>query len=264
MLAPPQTAANAFADARRPMTQADTAIELWLVDLERCAAALEECERDVPRLAADDLDRAGGIRDDHERRRRLAAHTALRVLLERMAGAGVRRQPFLRDPGGKPRLDDRSVAFSLSHTQGLALIGVTRSLSVGVDLEVVRPVKVARRRLDEISAVGAGLGHEPLLDRGTDRAFLQAWARMEAFAKADGRGVARTLADLGLRGKGRHLPLARVEAAARCLAIHAGLTAYDLELPPRLFGAVAATRQAHPTRVRLLPQDRAGLEQLLA
>ncbi len=246
------------------MTQADTAIELWLVDLERCAAALEEYERDVPRLAADDLDRAGAIRDDHERRHRLAAHTALRVLLERMAGAGVRRQPFVRGPGGKPRLDDGSVAFSLSHTQGLALIGVTRSLSLGVDLEAARPLKMAQRRLDEISAAGAGLGHEPLPDRGTDRAFLQAWARLEAFAKAHGRGVARTLADLGLRGKeGRQLPLARVEAAARHLTIYAGLTAHDLELPPGLFGAVAAPREAHLARLRLLPRDRAGLEQLL-
>src|SRR5262245_39215845 len=80
--------------------QADSRIELWLVDLARCAPGLEELERNTPRLADDDRERAGGIRDRVSRRERVAAYIALRIVLERAAGAGVRRRPLLRPQGG--------------------------------------------------------------------------------------------------------------------------------------------------------------------
>ena len=62
------------------MTQNST-IELWLVDLEKSAKALDAIERAVPRLTADDLERADAIADRRARRDRLAAYTALRILL---------------------------------------------------------------------------------------------------------------------------------------------------------------------------------------
>src|SRR5581483_9645150 len=81
-------------------------MELWLVDLEAAAPALEALEHDVPRLSADDRDRAGRLSDPREKRYRLAAYAALRVVLERVGGPGVRGQRFLRPAGGKPRLRD--------------------------------------------------------------------------------------------------------------------------------------------------------------
>lgn len=244
------------------MARANTIIELWLVDLEQCAAGLEALERDAPRLADDDRDRAGAIGDLRERRHRLTAYTALRVLLERVVGAGVRGRPFVRGPGGKPRIEEGGAEFSVSHTQGLALIGVTRALPIGVDLEKARVVRMAPRRHGEILAAGVGLGDKPLPDLGTDRAFLQAWARLEAFTKARGRALALTLADLDLRGKGRQqVPLTHVGSAARRLAREAGLMVRDVKLPPGLHGAVAAPRGARLARVRLFPTEPAGLEQ---
>jgi len=246
------------------MTSANPAIELWLVDLEACATALEALERDTPRLADDDRERADTIGDPRERRHRLAAYTALRVLLERMVGAGVRGRPLVRSPGGKPRLGEGGVEFSLSHTEGLALIGVTRGLPIGVDLEKARPVKMSARRQGEICAIGAGLGDRLLPSPGTDRAFLQAWARMEAFTKARARGLAQTLTDVGMRGKGRRrVPLDQLQVAARRLACDAGLTVRDVGLPPGLYGALAAPRATPSARARALPADRAGLERLL-
>ena len=208
--------------AHTGMKQTST-IELWLVDLEKCAKPLEKIERVVPRLTADDLERADAISDPRERRHRLAAYTALRMLLERLAGSGVRGRPFVRTSGGKPRLDVGKAEFSLSHIDGLALIGVSSTHPLGVDLERVRPIKMAARRLAEISAIGAGLCDKPLPALGTERAFLQAWARLEAFTKARGRGLAQTLTDVGMRGRGqRRLSPADLEARARRLAHDAG------------------------------------------
>jgi phosphopantetheinyl transferase len=241
-------------------------IELWLVDLSQCAPALEALERDTPRLAHDDRDRAQAIADPRERSHRFAAYAALRVLLERCAGSAVRGQRFVRVGGLKPRLGDAGVEFNLSHAEGLALIGVSRALPLGVDLEKVRPAKMSPRRLSEIIAIGAGLGGKLHPSLGVERTFIQAWARLEAFSKARGRGLAQTLTDLGLRGPGRRqVPptLAVLEDAAHRLARKASLTVHDVRLPLAFHGAIAAPRGAQVQGVRSFPADRAQIDQLL-
>jgi 4'-phosphopantetheinyl transferase len=244
-----------------------TSVELWLVDLDACAPALDLIERDVPRLADDDRARAEAIGDARECHRRLAAYTALRMLLERVAGTKARRQPFVRAAGAKPRLGDGSAEFNLSHTEGHALIGVSRALPLGVDLERARPAKMSARRRGEIIAAGAGLGDKPLPDLGHERTFIQAWARLEAFAKAGGDGLAQTLANLGLRGGGQgrsQVPLAQVEAAARRLVAATGLAVRDVPLPPGWHGAVAMPRGARCAHPRKFPARRVEIDPLLA
>jgi 4'-phosphopantetheinyl transferase len=246
------------------MRQADIGIELWLVDLAACGPALEALEHETPRLADDDRERAAAIRHSIERGERRAAYIALRVLLERVAGASVRRRPLVRDQGRAPRLAEGRPRFSLSHTGGFALIGLSASLPIGVDVERRRPLKMAQRRRDEICAAGAGLGGK-LPDADGDRAVVQAWVRLEAFTKARGRALVETLADLGLRGGARRtVPLANVEAAARRLAREAGLAVCDVGLAPELHGAVAVGIGSRLARPRRLPADREGLEELLA
>ncbi len=239
-------------------------IEIWLVDLEKSAQALETLEEDTPRLAADECKRADAISDLRERRHRLATYTALRIVLERIAGPGVRGLPFARHPGGKPRLDLGCVEFSLAHIDGLALIGVSSKPPLGVDLERMRPVKMTPRRLAEISAIGAGLSDKPLPTLG-ERTFLQAWARLEAFAKARGRGLAQTLTDVGVRGRERRMfSLVELEARARKIAHDARITVHDVKLWPTLHGAVGAPLGVRPMRARAFPTDHAGIVQLLA
>jgi len=246
-----------------PPVNAD--IELWLIDLVQCAPVLEALEQDMPRLAEGDRERAGVIRDASARRQRIAAYVALRILLERAIGTGIRRQPLLHGAGGKPGLAGGEAQFSLSHTEGFALIGVAAAHPIGVDLERTRPLKLPPRRRDELCAAGAGLGGKHLPDTGTDRAIVQAWVRLEAFTKARGRALALTLADLGMRGKTRRpLPPANLETAARRLARRAGFDVFDLELPPGLQGALAAPSGVGLPGLRLFPAHRAGAEQLLA
>lgn len=240
-------------------------IEIWLVDLEKSAQALETLEKDTPRLAADECRRANAIGDLRERRHRLATYTALRIVLERVAGNGVRGLPFARHRGGKPRLDLGGAEFSLAHIDGLALIGVSSKLPLGVDLERMRPVKTTSRRLAEISAIGAGLSDKPLPTLGTERTFLQAWARLEAFAKARGRGLAQTLTDVGLRGRERRtFSLIELEARARKIANDARIAVHDVKLSPTLHGAVGAPLGVRPMRARAFPTDYAGIVRLLA
>ncbi len=236
-------------------------IDLWLVDLDASAAALGAIERKTPRLSAEDRARAATVPDA---RLRLVAYCALRLIIERTAGASVRTQPFTRDRSGKPRLDGSGVAFNLAHTHAFALIAVTRQATVGVDLEQVRPITMAQHHQDAIRAAGAGLSRAPLPHGETEHRFLQAWARLEALTKARGVALQRTLEDVGVRGRSRGTTLARVRATTRQVAQRAHLAVADLPLPPGLHGAIAAPRLPLRLRAPLLPADRAGLEAVLA
>jgi 4'-phosphopantetheinyl transferase len=243
---------------------AKPAIELWLVDLERSADALAAMERATPRLAADERRRALRLGDTAERRHRLAAYTALRILLERAAGRGQRGRPLQRSRAGKPRLAGQGPQFSLSHTGGLALIGVAPGGgAIGVDLERARAIRVAPHRQSAICAAAAGLGPTPL-PPASDAAFLQAWTRLEAFAKAQGSGLASTLAALGLRITGGHMPPpTALEAAARRLALGCRLEVRDVALGRSLYAAVALPAGLPAPRHRRFPVTRAALEALL-
>ena len=245
------------------MPETNASLELWLVDFDNCAEALEEVERLQPRLAQDDLDRASSISDLRERRFRICAYVALRVLLERMAGPSVRAVPFTRAPGRKPQIESCPADFSLSHIDRFALIGVSTAPPLGVDFEGPRSVQMVANRTPEILALAAGFSEEPLPSETTDRAFLQAWSRLEAFSKARGCGLARTLADLGARGSPLHRPsLPELRANAQRLAIEAGLTTWDVELPAGLVGAVAAARGRGPVQARQFPADANAIERL--
>lgn len=236
-------------------------IDLWLVDLEASAAALEAIERKTPRLSAEDRARAARFPDALTR---LAAYCALRLIIERTAGASVRARPFARDRSGKPRLDGAGIAFNLAHTHAFALIAVTHQATVGIDLELARPITMAQHHQDAIRAAGAGLSRTPLPHAGAEHGFLQAWARLEAFTKARGVALQRTLEDVGVRGRNGSATPAHIRASARRLAHRARLTVAGVPLPPGLHGAIAAPRLPARLRAPLLPADRAGLEAVLA
>jgi 4'-phosphopantetheinyl transferase len=75
-------------------------MELWLVDLQSSAAALEHVEAATPRLShACQCQLAAMAMADARRDRRLT-HIALRIALERKLGPGVRGVAFARSASG--------------------------------------------------------------------------------------------------------------------------------------------------------------------
>lgn len=164
--------------------------ELWLVDLDKAAAALTAIEAATPRLSEDILRRLHQMSDDDARRERRLAHIALRILLETRLGPGIRGTPFERSASGKPSLASSGASFSLAHTRGLALIALGDSGPLGVDIERTRDVRMpeARRAPIEREAVALAAG-APLTGLDSDTRFLSAWVRIEAAAKAQGHGV---------------------------------------------------------------------------
>lgn len=235
------------------------------MDVRAAARALDEIERARPRLSPDETAQAAAIKDRASAAEWRAAHIALRVLLERAVGDAWRAVPFTRTAHGKPRLERAPVAFSLAHAPGVALIGIAAGGEIGIDLEATRTVHMAAARRAPIEAAAAALSaDEPLPETETAR-FLQAWVRLEAWAKADGCGIGRLLTRLSILGD--HGNLSCAAAHARAIAVQAekprmGLR--DLALGEGLFAAVAVQPAGPLPAVRRLPASTSGLAALLA
>jgi len=238
--------------------------EIWGVDLAAATAALQTIEQRTPRLCRADRARASGLSDPTVRDEWLATHIALRLLIERAAGAQWRGATFTRSERGKPHLDGAPLAFSLSHAPGLALIGLAPQGSIGVDVERTRRVRLGKARRARIEEAGAALNAAPLPDEEGAR-FLQAWVRLEAFAKAEGCGIGRLLTRLGVLGTnaaGRAEQQSARELADAMLASSPSPAVRDLQLGEGVYAA-AVFADAPPTSdVAWLPTSVEGLEKL--
>ena len=213
----------------------DTATELWLVDVDFHAPALTAAEEHWPRLSPGEESRATQFADPIEQRRRRAAFIVRRLALERMFGPALRRIHLPRDTFGRPHLpaDIGPGAFSLAHSGPYVLAACSRAAVIGVDIETPRPIKMDARRQSILIAAAGPLCAAPLPAEG-DARFLQAWTRLEALAKADGRGIGHLVTRIGAAGGDQGTPA----YAARLASEHACCVT-DLAIAPDYAAALA-------------------------
>ncbi|MGK5638273.1 4'-phosphopantetheinyl transferase family protein [Streptomyces sp. URMC 126] len=172
----------------------------------------------------DDRRLAAALGRDHERLRRMTRpqarrrFVASRLLLKSAAGAVLGAAPEELDlayrPGGRPYLRgiDR-LDVSLSHTEDLLVVGLTRYNRIGVDVE-----RADRRML--------GLGTErrmctpyelAVLRRvAEDRrngALVRLWTLKEAYSKAIGQGLRLRFTEFGFGTRGGRVRLLRPDGS---------------------------------------------------
>ena len=264
-------------------------VQVWLVELEEAAAALEAEEVRHPRLSDDDLDRIAALAAPQLQRQRRLTAIALRLLIAaRLSSDRFDRVPFARTPAGKPELPGAPLSFSLAHSEGRALLAIADGRPLGVDLEAERTLRMAPARqwalMRAAEAVVLPKMRGADLSSGTGEpapaSVLQAWVRLEALAKAEGSGIARVLTAAGVMGR----PVQQERYAQQPDVASGGLddwvAAYssagfgvcDLHLPPDTarqpwYGALAAPAVVlgyEAPAVHKLPGDQAALRAFVA
>jgi len=127
------------------------------------------------------------------RRKYIAAHGLLRVIVGGYAEADPKSLTFCTNQYGKPFLcaDQKTIPllFNLSHSHNLCMIAVCSGLEVGIDVEYMnRDINVlelanrffSKREIEKISSLPEGL---------RNYAFFRCWTRKEAYLKAKGKGL---------------------------------------------------------------------------
>lgn len=146
---------------------------VWTARLDR-PLTVEEESLLLTRLPPERRRRLERIRRADRRREPLCAYALLALALRETLGWNE-RPPMALTERGKPYFPDfPQVQFSLSHTDGAVLVGLS-DRAIGVDIERIRPVG------DQLKRRVAG-------DAG-EEAFFLLWVRREARAKRSGAGI---------------------------------------------------------------------------
>lgn len=248
---------------RRTGRRRSNPMHLLLVDIASTLAELEAEERRTPRLSADQVarfDQKADARGSDDARTWRAAHIALRIALEHETGPAIRCVAYDIEPNGKPVLKRGSAMmaipqFSLAHAASTALIAISTSGPVGVDLEVARELTISDDRRARIENAARSLAPDAPLPDDADARFLQCWVRLEAVAKATGLGIGKVLTEAGVIGAAK--------ARASTPSTSHGTVA-DLDVGDGRFAALAAARLPQIVAVQDFPADAAAIARFLS
>lgn len=148
-------------------------------------------------LSEDELFKAERFYFQKDKQRFVIAHGILRKILGKYLNCEPGQLNFSYGSYGKPTIngmtEGNTLCFNMSHSHGLCLFAFTRNRKVGVDVEKICPLPNA----EEI--VKNYFSHTEILEfimvpaHQKIDAFYNCWTRKEAFLKATGDGLNRSL-----------------------------------------------------------------------
>ena len=169
-------------------------MQVWQASLDAGSPQLEKWQA---LLSADEQARAMSYHFARDRVRFIVRRGILRVLLGRYLGVEAELVRFQYGPMGKPHLaqefDPAGLYFSLSHSDGTALYGITRQRKIGIDIERIRPGIVEEQIAERFFAPAETAALRALPRSVQPQAFYACWTQKEACAKALGNGVDQAL-----------------------------------------------------------------------
>jgi 4'-phosphopantetheinyl transferase len=127
----------------------------------------------------------------------IAAHALTRVVLSEATGAPRTSWRFIHGQYGKPAIvvgpGGQQLRFNMSHTRGLVACAISDSCDLGVDVEAsdrATDLTLADRHFApvEVAIIRSAPPHQQ------HRLFFRFWTLKEAFIKATGEGLSRSLA----------------------------------------------------------------------
>lgn len=219
-----------------PLSLSDHEVHVWYAPLDLHTPQLAQM-RSV--LSADECARADRFHFERHRVVFTLSHGLLRHLLAAYCGAPAAEIAFAQLPG-KPVLAEphgSTLQFNLSHTEGMAVIGLTRSCRIGIDVERLRALSDADLLVERYFAAEEIIAYRSLPSAARPRAFFRGWTRKEAFVKALGAGLGYPLHDFAVSlepGSPQCLLAVRGDPAARDR-----WTLCDLEVGPQHLAALA-------------------------
>lgn len=151
---------HAFEPTRPPVALADDEVHLWLFPHRAEETGLRPDRRWLPLLAA-----------------YLGCEPARLEF-----GRGEHGKPFLRQPS--PVLE-----FNVSHSGGVLLLGISRGIALGVDIETTQRKRPALDLAHRYFAPAEAKALMRLRETQQQLAFLRLWSCKEAVLKALGAGI---------------------------------------------------------------------------
>jgi 4'-phosphopantetheinyl transferase len=148
-------------------------------------------------LADDELARADRFKFEDDAHRFVIGRGALRSILASYTDSSPEDIRFVYGEHGKPMLGGGFAAFRLefnaSGSDKFAACALTLDRSVGIDIECVRPAKDFDGIVERFFSPRERQSYAKLASEEKHAAFYRGWTRKEAYLKAIGTGLMRSL-----------------------------------------------------------------------
>lgn len=165
-------------------------MHIWQVALDVPEEGIRQLEGVLSR---DEIERANRFYFARDRRRFIVARGELRRVLGRYLSAAPAEIRFEYNAFGKPALaadpQEMDLRFNLSHSEELAIIAITQSREVGIDLEFLKAETATTDIAQRFFAPGEIKQLNLASTEQQQALFYRFWTRKEAFIKAIGQGV---------------------------------------------------------------------------
>lgn len=168
-------------------------VMVWRIALDSARAPHAEA---VAELSDEERARAARFATDALRNRWLHGHVATRRILARELGVAPREIVYGAESAGKPFVatpTGTGIEFSFSDSGDLALLAVGRHGTLGVDVEVHRPLTDLEGIAERFFATEERVALFAVPESLRDAAFYRLWTRKEAYIKALGTGLGHPL-----------------------------------------------------------------------
>lgn len=172
------------------LPQPDGQVVVWIVDKSK---GLDH-QPYLCYLSEEEQHRAEKFRFPSDRVNFILGKGILRILLGIYLGRDPGEILFEYGKYGKPTLANPSgLAFNISHSEDLIVLGFGKNCSLGIDVEKIKPdldvrdIAVNYFSKSELRSLTA------LPDSDQNQAFFRGWTRKESIIKAKGKGLSHAL-----------------------------------------------------------------------
>jgi 4'-phosphopantetheinyl transferase len=165
-------------------------VQIWWANLRHFDSHVPELQSVLSVL---EQAKAGRFQFLRDRNHYIIRHGLLRMLLGHYAGKSPSSLRFATGTYGKPELQDatgeRRIHFNISHSEDVALYGISRACPVGVDVEYVRTFPDYERVAQEFFSRAECRSLKATREEVRTQRFFELWTRKEALLKATGEGL---------------------------------------------------------------------------
>ena len=165
-------------------------LEVWMVETR--AVTERQWSIMLSWLDSEELARAQRFQITEDRHSYVLAHALRRAVLAKKLNVSKRQISFSSTKNGLPTLNGLKqgpLYFSHSHTRGLALCVTTQLGSVGIDVELARPMIADLNLLSGFVHLPHAGQRERELGSDPSKQFFFYWTLLEAYWKAAGTGL---------------------------------------------------------------------------
>ena len=173
---------------------AKQSVHIWHTQLNWSPAWLHQFSQT---LSPDEQARANRFRFERDRHWFIAGRGILRFLLARYLHVSPAQLRFSYSSRGKPALADLessntlsfNISFNVSHSQGLALYGITCDRQIGIDIEHIRAIQDMEQLAQRFFLPSEYALINACPPEQQQHTFFRLWTCKEAYLKATGEGI---------------------------------------------------------------------------